>query len=207
MQNTSRDADWTVCDAVEPDRRACRPQHGRHRDRGSAGRARRRAADALGCRPGDAGRRTPARRLAAVGRQAQPDRPGRPRGHQRARAAAPTCPRRAPSRRGCSTRYPKRRALTAPAIPDAGQPGRLRGARAGRRGGGVLRPGPELVPRHVYYAVLPDGLQPISPVLAAILRNTNSYGLAAAATAGRRRGCQAAGVADAGHQRLSRPSR
>lgn len=28
-----------------------------------------------------------------------------------------------------------------------------------------------------YYAVLPDGLQAISPVLAAILRNTNSYGL------------------------------
>lgn len=30
----------------------------------------------------------------------------------------------------------------------------------------------------LYYAVLPDGLQPISPVLAAILRNTNSFGLA-----------------------------
>jgi type VII secretion protein EccB len=29
----------------------------------------------------------------------------------------------------------------------------------------------------LYYAVLPDGLQPISPVLAAVLRNTNSYGL------------------------------
>ena len=29
----------------------------------------------------------------------------------------------------------------------------------------------------LYYAVLPDGLQPISPVLAAMLRNTNSYGL------------------------------
>jgi type VII secretion protein EccB len=28
-----------------------------------------------------------------------------------------------------------------------------------------------------YYAVLPDGLQQISPVLAAILRNANSYGL------------------------------
>lgn len=28
-----------------------------------------------------------------------------------------------------------------------------------------------------YYAVLPDGLQPISPVLAALLRNTDSYGL------------------------------
>ncbi|MGY4712063.1 type VII secretion protein EccB [Mycolicibacterium sp. CBM1] len=29
-----------------------------------------------------------------------------------------------------------------------------------------------------YYAVLPDGLQPISAVLAALLRNSNSYGLA-----------------------------
>ncbi|BAX92493.1 type VII secretion protein EccB [Mycobacterium shigaense] len=29
----------------------------------------------------------------------------------------------------------------------------------------------------IYYAVLPDGLQPISPVLAAVLRNSNSYGL------------------------------
>lgn len=29
----------------------------------------------------------------------------------------------------------------------------------------------------LYYAVLPDGLQPISPVLAALLRNTDSYGL------------------------------
>jgi type VII secretion protein EccB len=29
----------------------------------------------------------------------------------------------------------------------------------------------------LYYAVLPDGLQPISPILAAILRNANSYGL------------------------------
>ncbi|MCX2933423.1 type VII secretion protein EccB [Mycobacterium sp. CVI_P3] len=28
-----------------------------------------------------------------------------------------------------------------------------------------------------YFAVLPDGLQPVSPVLAALLRNTNSYGL------------------------------
>ena len=39
--------------------------------------------------------------------------------------------------------------------------------------------GLESLIRHVtlYYAVLPDGLQPISPVLAAILRNTNSYGL------------------------------
>jgi type VII secretion protein EccB len=29
----------------------------------------------------------------------------------------------------------------------------------------------------LYYAVLPDGLQPVSPVLAAVLRNSNSYGL------------------------------
>lgn len=31
-----------------------------------------------------------------------------------------------------------------------------------------------------HYAVLPDGLQPVSPVLAGILRNTNSYGLSQA---------------------------
>lgn len=67
--------------------------------------------------------------------------------------------------------------LTAPAIPQAGDPAQFPvpapiGAVVVARGldatvnNGVL-----------YYAVLPDGLQPITPVLAAILRNTNSYGL------------------------------
>src|ERR1700740_3717568 len=46
-------------------------------------------------------------------------------------------------------------------------------------GGGVVSYGVEQNSSGTvrYYAVLPDGLQPVSPVLAAILRNTNSYGL------------------------------
>ena len=53
----------------------------------------------------------------------------------------------------------------------------LRRPGADRGGGGVLRLGQDSSGSLRYYAVLPDGLQPISPVLAAILRNTNSYGL------------------------------
>jgi type VII secretion protein EccB len=72
---------------------------------------------------------------------------------------------------------PQAPALTAPAIPNAGAPANFSvpapiGAVVASYGleqnsSGTLR----------YYAVLPDGLQPISPVLAAILRNTNTYGL------------------------------
>ncbi len=67
--------------------------------------------------------------------------------------------------------------LTAPAIPNAGAPANF----------SVPAPIGAVVVSYAldqsssgaarYYAVLPDGLQPISPVLAAILRNTNSYGL------------------------------
>jgi type VII secretion protein EccB len=83
---------------------------------------------------------------------------------------------------GLFNAIPEAPALSAPSIPDAGSPPRfappvaapvgavveshaLEGA-SGASANGML-----------YYAVLPDGLQPISPVLAAILRNTNSYGL------------------------------
>ena len=71
--------------------------------------------------------------------------------------------------------------LSAPEIPDAGSPPRF----------GLPVPAPvgAVVEAHaleassgssggmLYYAVLSDGLQPISPVLAAVLRNSNSYGL------------------------------
>jgi ESX secretion system ATPase EccB len=80
---------------------------------------------------------------------------------------------------GLFNAIPEAPPLSAPAIPDAGSPARFSlpvpapvGAVVEARaldattGNGML-----------YYAVLPDGLQPISPVLAAILRNSNSYGL------------------------------
>lgn len=72
--------------------------------------------------------------------------------------------------------------LAVPVIPGAGDPAQF----------GLPRPAPvgSVVVAHAvaarsaenpantvrYYAVLPDGLQPISPVLAAMLRNANSYG-------------------------------
>lgn len=86
---------------------------------------------------------------------------------------------------GLFNAIPEAPPLSAPAIPDAGSPPRfalpvsapvgavveahaLESGSVGTPGaaGGVL-----------YYAVLSDGLQPISPVLAAVLRNSNSYGL------------------------------
>ncbi|MDD4867130.1 MAG: type VII secretion protein EccB, partial [Mycobacterium sp.] len=67
--------------------------------------------------------------------------------------------------------------LTAPDIPNAGAPA---GFPVPAPIGGVVVSYAldQSSPRAVrYYAVLPDGLQPISPVVAAILRNTNAYGL------------------------------
>jgi type VII secretion protein EccB len=78
---------------------------------------------------------------------------------------------------GLFNAIPEGPSLTAPAIPNAGAPA----------GFNVPAPIGAVVVSYTldqnssgaarYYAVLPDGLQPISPVLAAILRNTNSYGL------------------------------
>ena len=78
---------------------------------------------------------------------------------------------------GLFNAIPEAPSLTAPGIPNAGAPANF----------GVPAPIGAVVVSYAldqsssgaarYYAVLPDGLQPISPVLAAILRNTNSYGL------------------------------
>lgn len=81
---------------------------------------------------------------------------------------------------GLFNAIPEAPPLTAPIIPDAGNPASF----------GVPAPIGAVVSSYAlkdsgktisdtvqYYAVLPDGLQQISPVLAAILRNNNSYGL------------------------------
>ena len=78
---------------------------------------------------------------------------------------------------GLFNAIPEAPPLTAPGIPNAGAPPNF----------GVPAPiGAVVVSYGVdqsssgavrYFAVMPDGLQPISPVLAAILRNANSYGL------------------------------
>lgn len=78
---------------------------------------------------------------------------------------------------GLFNAIPESPALAAPAIPEAGNPA----------GFGVPAPVGGVVVSYdlgqspsdgmLYYAVLPDGLQQIPPVLAAMLRNTDSYGL------------------------------
>jgi type VII secretion protein EccB len=71
---------------------------------------------------------------------------------------------------------PESPALMMPPIPGAGEPSRFPLPVPAPVGAVVVSFDTDNTMRH--YAVLPDGLQPIPPVLAAILRNTNSFGLA-----------------------------
>ena len=91
----------------------------------------------------------------------------------------PDVPAPRPLAAGLFNAIPEAPPLTAPAIPNAGAPADF-GAVPAPIGAVVVSYalGQQFSPTRVrYYAVLPDGLQPISPVLAAILRNANSYGL------------------------------
>jgi type VII secretion protein EccB len=76
---------------------------------------------------------------------------------------------------GLFNAIPESGALAAPAIPGAGSPPQFPLPVTAPVGAVVTAYGTDNT--LLYYAVLPDGLQPVSPVLAAILRNTDSYGL------------------------------
>ncbi|OBF54473.1 type VII secretion protein EccB [Mycobacterium sp. 852002-50816_SCH5313054-b] len=82
-----------------------------------------------------------------------------------------------PIAQGLFNAIPESPPLTAPSIPNAGGPAGF--SVPAPIGAVVVSYGLEQNSSGTlhYYAVLPDGLQPISPVLAAILRNSNSYGL------------------------------
>ncbi|UMB69165.1 type VII secretion protein EccB [Mycobacterium paraterrae] len=75
---------------------------------------------------------------------------------------------------GLFNAIPESPPLAAPAIPDAGSPAKFP---VPAPIGGVVESHELGSDSANYYAVLPDGLQQVSPVLAAILRNANSYGL------------------------------
>lgn len=77
---------------------------------------------------------------------------------------------------GLFNAIPEGTALAAPVIPGAGTPPQFALPVAAPVGAVVVAYGADNTLLH--YAVLPDGLQPVSPVLASILRNTDSYGLA-----------------------------
>jgi type VII secretion protein EccB len=80
---------------------------------------------------------------------------------------------------GLFNAIPEAPALTAPVIPDAGSPPPFPLPLSAPVGAVVEAHALNNTPANteLYFAVLPDGLQPISPVLAAVLRNTDSYGL------------------------------
>ncbi|MDR3659160.1 MAG: type VII secretion protein EccB [Mycobacterium sp.] len=80
---------------------------------------------------------------------------------------------------GLFNTIPESASLAAPPIADAGQPTSYPLPVAAPVGAVVtaIRTESDTDIAVRYYAVLTDGLQPISPVVAAILRNTDSYGL------------------------------
>lgn len=176
VQNTARDADWTVCDGIGG------TAHAIHSTgvtviagRPDSGGARAAKLDAKQAVLVDSGNNT---WLLWDGRRSQINLADHAvtnalgLGLNNTEVPAPR-----PVALGLFNAIPEAPSLTAPAIPNAGAPA----------GFSVPAPIGAVVVSFAleqnspgaahYYAVLPDGLQPISPVLAAILRNTNSYGL------------------------------
>ncbi len=173
VQNASHDANWTVCEGVSGTSRAAHSLGvtvlaGPPDSRGAK-------AAVLGATQGvlvDSGTGT---WLLWDGRRSQIDLADHAVTNALGLGAEVPAPR--PIAQGLFNAVPEGPALTAPAIPNAGAPAGfpvpapigavvVSYALEQNSSGGVR-----------YFAVLPDGLQPISPVLAAILRNTNSYGL------------------------------
>ncbi|ORA10558.1 type VII secretion protein EccB [Mycobacterium arosiense] len=179
VQNPSHDANWTVCDAVSE------PAQGGHAAHSTG-------VTVIAGRPDSSGARAAA---LASGQAILVDRDGSTwllwdgrrsqinltdhaitnalgLGQNNSEIPAPR-----PIALGLFNAIPEGPPLAAPGIPNAGAPAPF----------GVSAPIGAVVVSYAldqsssgaprYYAVLPDGLQQISPVLAAILRNTNSYGL------------------------------
>jgi type VII secretion protein EccB len=171
VQNTSQDADWTVCDSVSGTGRAS------HSDGATviAGRPDSRGARAAALGTGQAVlvNNGTAAWLLWDGRRSRIDLANR--AVTSALGLGVDMPTPRPIASGLFNAVPEVPPLTTPAIPGAGTPPQF----------GLPVPVPigAVVVAHgadnsvLYYAVLPDGLQPITPVLAAMLRNTNSYGL------------------------------
>lgn len=179
VQNPSRDANWTVCDAVSE------PAQGGHAAHSTG-------VTVIAGRPDSSGARaaTLASRQAILverdgstwllwdGRRSQITLTDHAitnalgLGQNNSEIPAPR-----PIALGLFNAIPEGPSLTAPGIPNAGAPAPF--SVPAPIGAVVvsyaLDQSSSGAPR--YYAVLPDGLQQISPVLAAILRNTNSYGL------------------------------
>ncbi|MGB8387168.1 type VII secretion protein EccB [Mycobacterium sp.] len=176
VQNTSHDATWTVCDAVSE------PAPGGHAAHSTGVTVIAGPPDNHGARAAALGSRQAVLVDSATttwllwdGRRSQINLADHP--VTTALGLGTDVPAPRPIAQGLFNAIPESPPLTAPGIPNGGAPANF--AVPAPVGAVVvsyaLDQGSSGAPR--YYAVLPDGLQPISPVLAAILRNTNSYGL------------------------------
>lgn len=170
VQNTSRDADWTVCDAASGPAAgatiiAGTPAEGGERATALPANHAILVENPDGTNPGTwllwDGRRSPI----DLNNRAVTDALG----------LGVDIPAPRPIAAGLFNTIPEAPALTAPAIPGAGGPPRFPLELSAPVGSVVASYEADNTIR--YYAVLTDGLQPVPPVLAAILRNTNSYGL------------------------------
>jgi type VII secretion protein EccB len=176
VQNTSRDANWTVCDAVSGTSRAAHSVGvaviaGQPDSRGAR-------AAALGSAQGVLVDVTvdnvTSTWLLWDGKRSQIDLADHAVTNALGLGVEVPTPR--PIAPGLFNAIPEAPPLSPPAIPNAGAAPNF----------SVPAPVGAVVVSYAldktssdtvrYYAVLPDGLQPITPVLAAILRNTNSYG-------------------------------
>ncbi|WP_197377202.1 type VII secretion protein EccB [Mycolicibacterium baixiangningiae] len=166
VQNDSRDAEWTVCDASSGANTGVTVLGGPVADGGE--RAEPLADDHAVLVSNDAGAW-----LLWDGRRSPVDLANRAVTDALGFGGTATAPR--PIAPGLFNAIPEAPALSAPPIPDAGTPPRFPLPVAAPVGAVVAAFEADNTIR--YYAVLPDGLQPVSQVLAAILRNTNSYGL------------------------------
>lgn len=165
-QNESRDAEWTVCDAASGANPGVTVLAGPVAHGGE--RAEPLAEDGAVLVANDTGTW-----LLWGGRRSPVDLNNRAVTDALGFGATGATPR--PIAPGLFNAIPEAPALAAPPIPDAGTPPRFPLPVNAPVGAVVAAFEADNTIR--YYAVLPDGLQPVPPVLAAILRNTNSYGL------------------------------
>jgi type VII secretion protein EccB len=180
VQNTSRDANWTACDGVSGTSRAAHSTGvtviAGPLDNGGARAAALDSGHAiLVGSPTEQGAGT---WLLWDGKRSQIDLTDH--AVTSALGLGTEAPAARPIASGLFNAIPEAPPLTAPAIPNAGAPASF--SVPAPIGAVVVSYGLDTRDKTSsdtvrYYAVLPDGLQPISPVLAAILRNTNSYGL------------------------------
>ncbi|MBV9721754.1 MAG: type VII secretion protein EccB [Mycobacterium sp.] len=173
VQNTSKDADWTVCDS------STGPAAGVTLIAGDPDSSGARATTLSAGHAVLAGNGT-GTWLLWDGRRSHIDLADRAVTSALGLGSDVPAPR--PIAVGLFNAIPETPSLSAPTIPDAGSRPRFDLPAAAPVGAVVEAHALEgtsgaSASGMLYYAVLPDGLQPISPVLAAVLRNANSYGL------------------------------